>query len=418
METTDLKIKAVGDRNATNFEVFENDLMIEIDTHHLKDYLAANNAYLIRYHDHRRWIRKDIREQIGETPLKYPIRDDTCIFELVLYRPDSMDEYNSASTLLGKDVVFPYPKPDRRHISRIFGDNERKFEKFIIGRDEQGVINEVTCNRKELAPSRYLTKIFFSRPVLDKYIADSRYDVSERYVGCMNIWGIEISINEEDMVVVYLGDLGRIPFEEQKHWKLYNKTPRGGMPEERIKRDFFNIVEEPENYAIYVLRREFDSVQSKSSEKLGESLFKKLDEREVYLIEKLHLPTKQEWKEFDDQILALSKYTSDALNVKLLKKLTGLSINKEGPNKGPVDLLERFLEQELVSSDIIEQIMEGFRVVQRLRSSGTAHRKDAEFDRILRKYDLSELSNYDKVKKIIKSLTHSLSLLLSVLSES
>lgn len=396
----------------------EKDMMIEVETHHLKEYLAANKAYLIRYHDHRRRAREEITEHIKDGALKIPIRDDTCTFELVLYEAKLVKNYKSASRLLGKDVVFPYPEPDRRHISLIVGDDRKEYERFIVGRGKQGEFIEATCNKDELGTPRYLSLVFFSRQVLDKYYEErSRYQVSDAYVGCLDIWGIEISINDENMVVAYLGDLGLIPYKEQKHWKLYNKPPRGGLPEDRIKRDFFNIVTETEDNIIYVLRRDFDLIQSSALEKLGGHLFKELDERDMYLIDTLHLPTKQEWKEFDSQVQALSKFTSDALNVTLLKKVTGLSIDRDGPIKGSIDLLEKFLEQKETPHDVKERIIVGFRVVQRLRSAGTAHRKDDEFDRLLMKYNLSNLSHYDKVKEIIKGVIQSLKLLLSVLSK-
>jgi len=49
------------------FKRKDNNIAIEVDSFHLKDYLAANQSYLVRYHDHTRYAIIDITEEIGDT---------------------------------------------------------------------------------------------------------------------------------------------------------------------------------------------------------------------------------------------------------------------------------------------------------------------------------------------------------------
>lgn len=60
------------------------------------------------------------------------------------------------------------------------------------------------------------------------YRKPSRYHVGKRYVSCLTKWGLEIDENSEGLVQAYLGDLGRIPYNEQLYWSIFNVAPQGG----------------------------------------------------------------------------------------------------------------------------------------------------------------------------------------------
>lgn len=401
------------------YEATEDEQIILVSTHHLKDYLAANRSYLVRYHDHRRWLEEDITEQIGGQFTNIPIITDSSRFEIWL-RTDGVfktNDYKSGSRLVGKDIVHPYPQPDKRHRYRLTGEMETKYVTFIVGRDDTGEEIEVTCSQEELSNFftdrgewHYLTSVFFEPGVLKKYYDEpSRFRITDGYVRCLDIWGIKSDETKEDLVQVYLGDLGLIPYGEQTHWRHYNVAPRGGMTESRFRRDFLCEPAEPTHNVIYSFRKAFESAQRVSIEKLKDPLFKPQDERDSYLYEALHLPLSREWKAFDEMIQALSKIVVDSLNVKLLKHMTG----KTGKS---LELLEVYLDQQKVQERIKAEVLVGFRMVQDLRSTGTAHRKGTNYDEMLARYELSTLSNQNKARKTVITLTRSMNLLLSFLS--
>ncbi|MDK2946328.1 MAG: hypothetical protein PWQ85_1107 [Geotoga sp.] len=189
----------------------ENDnLLVLVDVHHLKDYLAANQCYLVRYHDHRRRALEDISKHIRGRFASYHLYDKSSRFELWLRTDIPWNNYKSASRLLGKDVVFPYSEPDKCHTWFATGGRKKKFATFIIGRDEQGNDIESTCNEEKLSnyfidrgTPHFLTPVFFGREVLLKYYQEpSRYRVSNSGVGCLDLWHLPIDITGEELVQV------------------------------------------------------------------------------------------------------------------------------------------------------------------------------------------------------------------------
>lgn len=397
----------------------ENDnRLVLVDVHHLKDYLAANQCYLVRYHDHRRRALEDISEHIGGQFARYSLGDKSSNFELCLRTDIPWNSYKSASFLLGKDVVFPYSEPDKRHTWFATGEREKKFATFIIGRNEQGKDIESTCNEGELSnyftdrgTPHFLTPVFFKREVLVKYYQEpSRYRVSDSGVGCLDLWHLPIDITEEGLVQVWLGDLGRIPYKEQLHWRQFNVHPRGTITRHRWLCDFMAEFTDPTNDPIYYFRVAFEEVQREARARYGEELFQGLNEKDRYAYETLHLPLTEEWKEFDEQVQALAKVTVDSLNVNLLsresgQKIDGISI------MGSIDLLEIYLKKIGVTEDIRKQIMYTMRAIQTIRSTGVAHRKGSNFNKALQRFQLYNLSNCEKVKKLVTYLTRALSLI-------
>lgn len=401
-----------------------NNRLVLIDAHHLKDYLAANQCYLVRYHDHWRRVKEDISEHIKGKFASYSLGDESSCFELWLRTDIPMNGYQSSSSILGKDVIFPYSEPDKRHTWFATGKREKKFAKFIISRDEQGNDVEFTCNEEELSnhyvdrgtPS-FLTPVYFNREVLIKYYQEpSRYKVSNSGIGCLDLWHLPIDITEEELVHVWLGDLGRIPYREQLHWRQFNVSPRGTITKYRFLRDFMAEFAEPTDAPVYYFRVAFEKIQQEAKARYGEELFLDLDEKDRHAYQTLHLPLTEEWKEFDELVQVLAKITVDSLNVRLLSRESGQKIDKRSI-KGSIDLLEVYLSKIGIKENIREQIIRSLRTVQTIRSTGAAHRKGSNFDKELQHFGLDKLSNSAKVKKLIIDLTGALSLMLEAIRQ-
>lgn len=395
------------------YESEENQALLA-HVHHLKDFLSANKSLLVRYHDHKRFSNKDI-SSLKDDELTTKISDASRCIEVSLRRKGISGEYASHSRLLGKDIIFPYPKPDPRHRYTITGEDNRQYERFIIGRNAGGESVDATCNKHELSnyftkrnAPHYLTPVFFRAEVLSKYYNDStRFSVGERYLSCLTKWGLEFVRQEKDLIQVYLGDLGHIPFNEQKHWRSFNIVHMGPISEERFLRDFQNIVSESED-PVYLFRKRYELVQRAFLERFKEPIFIEFDDGDLYRWETLHLPLTEDWSEFDSQSLALAKITTDALNVSLLKIETGLKIDRKGKIRNKIDLLSEFLEQIGAHVEEIRYISDKFRMVQTIRSTGPAHLKKGNFMKALERYELRKLTNYEKIKKMILELTQAL----------
>jgi hypothetical protein len=401
----------------------EKNLSILVNVHHLRDYLAANKSFLVRYHDHRRFAKEEVVNHIQEPYTKEQIVGDFYHFELCIVNNTSLDrvDYKSRSSLLGKDIVFPYPEPDSKHWEKITGKKNKEYATFIVGRDKHGRNVKATCNESELSnyfkdrgTPHFLTPVYFKRDVLTKYYREpSRYEASKSGVSCLSIWSLELDETEERLVQAYLGDLGRIPYKEQVYWSTFNVSPRGTITKERFQRDFMNVVLEPKNDVLYSFWKAFELVQRESMKRFDEPFFLHLDTRDKHRESMLRLPVNDEWSEFEEQIQALAIITVDSLNVKLLKQLIGKKDETKGEKS--LELLEEFLDANHTDMDCKDEILSGLRIVQHLRSSATSHRKGSTFTRYLRRYELDKLSNREKVKIVITKLTRTLNLLFEVI---
>ena len=397
--------------------------IIEVDAHWLKDYLAANKCFLVRFHDHRRFVKEDVGDLIQKGILRQRFSDRYCLLELYIGENElGIQDFKSLSVLFGKDIVLPYPTPDKRKMTFLL-DVDKKYANFIIDLDENGTPIEATCDESKLSnyfedrgTPHILTPVFFKKEVLKKYYDEpSRYRVTSNSIYCLDLWHLPFDITEEGLVQVWLGDLGRIPYKEQLHWKCYNVLPKGTITKRRWLTDFLAEFPDPSDIPdpIYRFKAVYEEIQLLFREKFGEPLFLPLGKEDSHAYESLHLPVTEEWSEFDEQILYLSKLLVDSLNVKFLSKRTSYKINDKvnGKKLKPLDLLELFLKKLSVSEKDIKFIMSSLRAMWAIRSYGSAHRKGKEFNKILQKYGLAKLSNRRKIDKLVKNLIQALALI-------
>ena len=277
-----------------------------------------------------------------------------------------------------------------------------KFEKFKF-KNKQGKIIEFTCEESKLAnffganPSapNFLTHIFFKKEVLDKYYnKPSKYSVRDGYFSYGNKWGINIDNNASGCVMVYLGDLGRLPHKEQQYWKLYNIL-KGSASPTSFKRDFQAEFCSPIEPALFFKER-IELFNGKWKKKFGWGLFKPLNKEDEHHIKTLRVPDNEQ-KEFDEVVLSLNKLVSDSLNVADMKK--DLSFEKEDKS---IAILKKYLEQKHKVS--FPQMIEFLKDLQNLRSMGSAHRKGNDYKKAYEKFDKGNLSKtFENI--LIKSVT-------------
>ena len=393
-------------------------IRVDVDRHHLRDYLAAHRSYLVRFHDHRRQSRVDIDELLTDKFQSDTLRGDDYCFSLWLRTDMPFRDQKSSSRLFGKDVVAPYAKPDDRHTSWAFEYPERKYANFVIGREQDGRLIESTCDEGQLSnyyrdwgTPHALTPVFFRREVLVKYYNEpSKYRIDSSYVGCLDLWGMPIDVTDEELVQVWLCDLGRLPYSEQLHWREFNVEPRGTISRHRFRRDFLAQWADPEDDPVHDLRRAYENLRKVSLADEGAYLLLPLNEEDAHAYQTLRLPLTEEWREFDEIMQALAKVLVDSLNVGLLEKLTGLSIDGKKV-RGSIDLLDHHLRNRRVEKAYRDQAIQSLRSLQTLRSTGVAHRKGEEFNRALSRLGLSGLTKRRAVAKLMTGLTRALQII-------
>ncbi|MFD3520731.1 hypothetical protein [Streptomyces sp. NPDC058653] len=275
-----------------------------------------------------------------------------------------------------KSGIWPYEEEDTY------------FPEFIIGTDDDGDEVRYTCNPEALAnyfganpdAPHYLTPVFFRREVLQKYYDKPElYEVSDGRLRCAFLWGVQIDNSAEEHVMVFLGDLGRdLPRQERDYWRSFN-VPADGRPSETlIRRAFFAQFTEPTAEDLLV-RSSYVTFGRAWSERYGWDFFRKPEEADAGLLQRLRLPLNDSQAEFESSIRIMTQLFVDAINEKQVQaQLPDKIENEKGISK-----LERWLK--LAGYPHAERDVQFLRNLQEVRSKATAHRKSREYEKMLTK---------------------------------
>ena len=305
------------------------------------------------------------------------------------------------SVLMGKKILMPAPVEACGYWPY---EKEESYEDFIIGVDEFGKEIFNTCNPDKLnnyfgsnpdAPM-YLTPVFFKRDVLQKYVNKPElYKIRDGYLSCHSLWGIEIDNHHKNCVAVYLGDLGRdLPESERGYWKSYNIVGEEGLSQVSFQRDFCNIFTESnmEDHKFQVL---YGSLIKQWNTKYDWDLYLPLSVEDQYNLTQIRIPLGESQPEFDQLVLSLVKVLIDSLNEKQLIVPGDVQTDIKGISK-----LERWIQ----SNEAIgyENHIKFLRDLQKLRSTGSGHRKGKEYSQISNTFGLSEKSKIDVFEEILR----------------
>ena len=276
-----------------------------------------------------------------------------------------------------------------------------RYAEFRIS--QSGKVITHTCNPNKLAnmfganpgAPLFLTPVFFKTSVLDKYRGEpSRYDVESGYLRCKRkgdaLWGIPIDNHGKDCVSVFLGDLGHLPFAHQLHFASEN------ILKGEVSESFFRSQIDAEfcdsPHPVAVFKSSYYKLRTVGWEELGWHLLLPLTEQDQHYMSALKLLTHNEQKEFDEQILALTKILIDSLNEKELHRF--LSCEERG-----ISLFDKVLKQRNVLGS--EQHVKFLRDLQDIRSTFVAHRKGEKYIRVSRRIGLDRLSLSEVLKSLV-----------------
>ena len=305
-----------------------------------------------------------------------------------------------------KQLTYEMSQPDEKvmPVSVVEEDDEsvldERYADFKFLHFGKAIIH--TCNPNKLAnmfganpgAPLFLAPVFFKTSVLDKYRDEpSRYDVESGYLRCKRkgdaLWGIPIDNHGKDCVSVFLGDLGHLPFAHQLHFASQNILK--GEVSDPIFRSQIDAEFCDSTHPVAVFKRNYYELRTVGWEELGWHLLLPLAEQDQHYMSSLKLLTHNEQKEFDEQILALTKILIDSLNEKELHRF--LSCEERG-----IALFDRVLKQRNVLGS--EQHVKFLRNLQELRSTSVAHRKGDKYIKAVSRMGLDRLS----LAEVLKSL--------------
>lgn len=384
-------VKIHNDGNEEDAVVIE-PKKVEIKTKFIKQYMAAKQMGLAIYFDGFRYSKNEFSEdEYSKFSTQKHEKDISYFVHIGPWDSILGDENKSISRLLGKRIIFP-PSIEKS-AAWPFGEKKEKFEEFIIGTDEDGEHIYYTSNPDELAnyfganpdAPHYLTPVFFKKEVLSKYYNNpEKFSVEDGYLRCGGLWGVRMDNDHPDLVMVFLGDLGRDLFHsEQLYWKSCNIPPEGKISATCFKRSFLAQFADPASEDL-TFKSKFIQFAEKWSKKIGWTLFLPLNEKDSHLFTSLHVPVTNDHSEFDSQILAIAKILIDSLNEKEIGRATKAE-TKELPG---IAKFGQFLSEAAL--DDHETYIEFLKDLYALRSSGVGHRKGKRFEKVAKRFELDK----------------------------
>lgn len=379
----------------------------------IKDYISAKDMHLLIYFDFMRFSEDDLK-QLELTALNENYLSDKYFYNHIIC--DCQNRFirkdKTQSWIMGKCLI----KKLDNYKPSIWGnmDIQNEYSDFIIGFDEDGNEKLFSCNEEKLgnyfgknpkAP-QYVTPVYFSREVLKKYYDNPvKYSVQDGYINCNSIWSLRLDNSCKDYVIVLLGDLGKLHYKEQLYWKSFNIPPRKeGLSYTGFKRFFEGEPCDPVSLDL-LLKMKYETFNENWNKKFGWKLFKPLSKEDSHCFKTLHLLTSDKNdKEFDEQILSLTKVFIDSINEKSISK--EIAIMKE--NARSIDKLESFLAKHNLS---FPDMITFFRNLQSLRSATVAHRRSnsrKDTQKILDYFEHDKKSQKEILDRIFSDLIRTL----------
>lgn len=350
---------------------------IKIRLQEIKEFLFAKNMSLVLQFDMREHSLNTLEELGLSENENY--KDDLLTYHLSYGNFGGFSKNNAFSRLLGKRLITPFEHPI---------NEKNKFVEYIIDINDNGDEILFTSNPDKLSNNfsskkdvpDYLTPVFFKKEVLDKYYnQSSKYSISSSMLYCGSLWSMFIDNHQDNVVCVWLGDLGSsLPYEEQLYWRSFNIAPMGSISNTYYKQQLlaeFTNSEHPE----HIFKNKYNELSQISEEKLGWKFLLPLSKEDEHYFTTLRVPSTNEQKEFDELVLALTKVLIDSLNEKELNKY----INKDELQdiKGSINRLQKMLENHQIVDNI--DAINFLRQLQNLRSSSSAHRKGKNYKKRL-----------------------------------
>ena len=361
---------------------------VRVRTRLLRQFQAAKQLDLVLRISSHQYVDDPAEEAyVGEIAVATD-RDDVC---LSLHAMRTIPGNRLCSVLAGTKVL----QAPAMHNAGIwpFDEEEETYHDFLIGEDDDGQPVKHTCDPDQLAnyfganpdAPHYLTPVYFRREVLQRYYErPEKYSISDGYVSCGGLWGLQLDNDHPDHVMVFLGDLGHdLPESERTFWQTFNVVPTGAPSETLVRRAFLAQWAEPGSPDLR-FKSAYDRFNRKWQERCGWALFKDPEPDDVHVLQRLRTPLNDSQPEFEDQVMGLAKVMVDALNERALQQRLPTKVRDEKS----ISKLERWMGQEQYPS--AERDIAFLRRLQRLRSKLTAHRKGSDYAQVLAEENVND----------------------------
>lgn len=342
---------------------------VEAKLKYIKEFLAIKNKKLVIYFDLTRFLREEQESYFNKENKKEDI-----FYKFVLWKADFW-ENKSFSRVFWKKIINW-----KEWFTPVIYE-EKDYENFYIWVDENWEDKYYTCNPDKLsdyfwdnseAPN-FLTPIVFEKEVLNKYFTNPiKYTVSDSTISMHWFWSLNIDNNLWNKVAVFLWDLWRdLSFKEQKYWKNFEIKEKWKISNTYYKRSIeweFCDPEEPDLF----FKNKYNDFNERWNEKFWWRLFNNFSDSDKYLLRSLHsLTSENNQKEFDEQVLTLTKILIDYLNDREIYKNVEEYLKEKEDKR--ISKLDKFL---ISKNSKNTRLTKFFKDLQFLRSKWSGHNKN------------------------------------------
>lgn len=350
---------------------------VRIKTSYLMRYASAKQLLYVQFVDSR--VASSKEYQHSDEQISYEVITGADYNYFLAYQTNSEQDF-LFSMIYARSIVRP--EPVEKCDIWPYDNHVETYPEFIIKELPDGTYERFTCDESKLgtyfgdnpdAP-HYLTPVYFKPSVLDRYRKLENFEVTERRLTCGSEWSVEIDNINPDRVMVYLGDLGRdLPESERMHFLNYEISPTDqAISEEVIAQDFFNAWFDETEGPISSFLIAYGKLSEAWNKSFGFPLFREMHPDDRNLITRIRIPSEESQEEFETIVQCLTRLLIDYIDESKL------------PNcgkSGSINKLSAFLESKGLNVDVTP-----LRATQQLRSSGTAHAKGANYDKVKTEY--------------------------------
>ncbi|GJH35979.1 hypothetical protein CBA19CS91_24500 [Paraburkholderia hospita] len=261
--------------------------------------------------------------------------------------------------------------------------SKREFATFKIFDRKNDCEVETSCGPESIV--NYFTEsdlpweispAFFRPEVLHRFKADpDKFTMEHRSISCRGAWYLKgYDVNEAGQVHVYIGDLAKLPIEEQRYWQSFNEWPKGTISKRAYENDIrgeFSSEYDP----LDSLKRKVTFLNGKKPEWWSF--------RSESVMAAARYAVTDSVREWGDEVMALDQMVVEGLMPKPLKSYLQAATVKFDPNWGSLRLLQEYAMTKGRSVDEAQSLLAPLRELHNLRTklrghTSTTDRKDAE----------------------------------------
>ncbi|EPA8712714.1 hypothetical protein ACQ7UW_004785, partial [Escherichia coli] len=259
-------------------------------------------------------------------------------------------------------VMIIRPQVTVRSLVKAWKDEDnpskRKYATFKIYDRKNSCNVETSCGPDSISNYFQENKLpwevspaFFRAEVLHRFKADpEKYTLEERSIACRNAWYLKsYDINEAGQVHVYIGDLARLPYEEQLYWQAFNEWPKGTISKRAFQTDI--VGEWYLSYEPLLALKHKISLMDKNPPIWWKP-------RGTVLSDAVQYPATDSIKEWGDEILALDQYLVEGFLPKPLSEIAKYEGRTIEPKWGSLRILQEALIAKSATVDEAKMLVQ------------------------------------------------------------